>query len=170
MHKLLLLFLVFTSQIFSKGLAPENYWDVQSISNPKINNSGDYVIFSKRYIDKKNDSFESEIWIMDVNGEGKRFFSKGTNYEWSYDGTRVAFLKKDQNDVNQIFVKQLEGGSETKITNFDYDIKDFAWSRNDDFFAFSSFNEYEDDWVVDCLLYTSPSPRDLSTSRMPSSA
>ncbi len=149
MHKLFLLFLVFTSQIFSKGLAPENYWDVQSISNPKINNSGDYVIFSKRYIDKKNDSFESEIWIMDVNGEGKRFFSKGTNYEWSYDGTKVAYLKKDQNDVNQIFVKQLEGGSETKITNFDNDIEDFAWSRKDDFFAFSSFNEYEDDWVVE---------------------
>ena len=27
-----------------------------------------------------------------------------------------------------------------------------------------------DDWGIDCLLYTSPSPRDLSTSRMPSSA
>ena len=27
-----------------------------------------------------------------------------------------------------------------------------------------------DDLDVDCLLYTSPSPRDLSTSRMPSSA
>ena len=26
------------------------------------------------------------------------------------------------------------------------------------------------EWVIDCLLYTSPSPRDLSTSRMPSSA
>ena len=25
-------------------------------------------------------------------------------------------------------------------------------------------------WIKDCLLYTSPSPRDLSTSRMPSSA
>ena len=25
-------------------------------------------------------------------------------------------------------------------------------------------------WPIDCLLYTSPSPRDLSTSRMPSSA
>ena len=25
-------------------------------------------------------------------------------------------------------------------------------------------------WSLDCLLYTSPSPRDLSTSRMPSSA
>ena len=30
----------------------------------------------------------------------------------------------------------------------------------------SGFN----DTVIDCLLYTSPSPRDLSTSRMPSSA
>ena len=26
------------------------------------------------------------------------------------------------------------------------------------------------DWIYGCLLYTSPSPRDLSTSRMPSSA
>ena len=26
------------------------------------------------------------------------------------------------------------------------------------------------DWFTNCLLYTSPSPRDLSTSRMPSSA
>ena len=25
-------------------------------------------------------------------------------------------------------------------------------------------------WAMSCLLYTSPSPRDLSTSRMPSSA
>ena len=28
----------------------------------------------------------------------------------------------------------------------------------------------EDGWFLTCLLYTSPSPRDLSTSRMPSSA
>ena len=39
----------------------------------------------------------------------------------------------------------------------------------------SSFSTKLDDWKVtaqmrSCLLYTSPSPRDLSTSRMPSSA
>ena len=35
-----------------------------------------------------------------------------------------------------------------------------------------SIRSMDDDIVVnrDCLLYTSPSPRDLSTSRMPSSA
>ena len=33
-----------------------------------------------------------------------------------------------------------------------------------------SFEESESDSACSCLLYTSPSPRDLSTSRMPSSA
>ena len=31
-------------------------------------------------------------------------------------------------------------------------------------------DEMEEQLDIDCLLYTSPSPRDLSTSRMPSSA
>ena len=31
-------------------------------------------------------------------------------------------------------------------------------------------NHYQPGWTEGCLLYTSPSPRDLSTSRMPSSA
>ena len=34
--------------------------------------------------------------------------------------------------------------------------------------AYKFFQETKETWV--CLLYTSPSPRDLSTSRMPSSA
>ena len=56
----------------------------------------------------------------------------------------------------------------------------------DDFFAIVAPDEYDallacnrkteaivamrEMWKRDCLLYTSPSPRDLSTSRMPSSA
>ena len=52
--------------------------------------------------------------------------------------------------------------------------------NNADSFAMSFDEEWENvdcddirlkiDKVLDCLLYTSPSPRDLSTSRMPSSA
>ena len=42
-----------------------------------------------------------------------------------------------------------------------------------EFFAFIEKLSIDQDTVLDitdCLLYTSPSPRDLSTSRMPSSA
>ena len=39
------------------------------------------------------------------------------------------------------------------------------------FFMVSSYHGHTFEWIANaCLLYTSPSPRDLSTSRMPSSA
>ena len=42
------------------------------------------------------------------------------------------------------------------------------WIKATDFKGFTSRSDW---WLVQfCLLYTSPSPRDLSTSRMPSSA
>ena len=37
-------------------------------------------------------------------------------------------------------------------------------------FAEDELQQYLEEYINNCLLYTSPSPRDLSTSRMPSSA
>lgn len=144
-----LLFFLIITNISATNLVPESYWDIQSVSNPKINSSGDSIIFSKRHIDKNNDSFESEIWIMSADGSGKRFFAKGSNPKWSNDGLRVAFLKADDNEISQIYVKSKSNESETKITNSSKRISDFAWSKDDSLFAFSSFNEYEDDWVIE---------------------
>ena len=67
-------------------------------------------------------------------------FSKGLNIDISLDSE--IYLKSQK-----IFIEKL---GELKTKN---DIKDLL---------------EEQDWI--CLLYTSPSPRDLSTSRMPSSA
>ena len=36
--------------------------------------------------------------------------------------------------------------------------------------AFMAYNTYYDGKYTNCLLYTSPSPRDVEESRMPSSA
>ena len=45
---------------------------------------------------------------------------------------------------------------------------DFTMNRDGDDFVAPGFTGFE--VLMGCLLYTSPSPRDLSTSRMPSSA
>ena len=48
-----------------------------------------------------------------------------------------------------------------------------AWRKNGEEFEVElnmTYVERNDDAIYICLLYTSPSPRDLSTSRMPSSA
>lgn len=150
MKKYISLFtLILSTYINGLNLEPTGYWDIQNISNPKVSPDGAKVLFSKRYIDKINDSFITEIWLMDSNGENKRFFSDGSNAKWSPDGKKVAFTKDDDNEKSQLFIKFLMSDSETKITNSDKPIEDFAWSKNGTFIAFSAFNEYEDDWVIE---------------------
>ena len=49
-------------------------------------------------------------------------------------------------------------------------LNDLDRVRNMEIDAILRLNFTNDIWYYSCLLYTSPSPRDLSTSRMPSSA
>ena len=67
---------------------------------------------------------------------------------------RGQFLKREKEnwDPEEVFHKER------------YHSKDTWYDKNDKTFQPGSH------YFVGCLLYTSPSPRDLSTSRMPSSA
>ena len=127
---LTLSFLAISANAANDHLKQESYWDIQSISNPVIDPTGGMVIFSKKYIDKQNDSFISDLWVMDSDGSDKRFFVKGSKPQWSPDGKKVAFIKADSNDISQIFIKHLAHESETQITNFNNNIKDFVWSKD----------------------------------------
>ena len=146
---LTLSFLAISANAANDYLKQESYWDIQSISNPVIDPTGGMVIFSKKYIDKQNDSFISDLWVMDSNGSNKRFFVKGSKPQWSPDGKKIAFIKADSNDISQIFIKNIANESETQITNSNSNIKDFAWSKDEKYFSFSSFSEYKNDWVID---------------------
>ncbi len=149
MKKNIIILFLLSFAVTAKNLVPEDYWNIQKVANPQVNSSGNVVAFLKTYIDKKNDKFESEIWVMNSDGSNKSFFAKGSNFKWSNKGNTLAYLKEDENEINQIFIKSMDSHTESKISNFDRDIEDFAWSKNDKFFAFSSFNEYDDDWVVE---------------------
>ena len=48
--------------------------------------------------------------------------------------------------------------------------KTFTMNLPDEYLANTAEDGLTGEWTYTCLLYTSPSPRDLSTSRMPSSA
>ena len=50
------------------------------------------------------------------------------------------------------------------------DVQEFTSIYDDDYLSGNVEGGEGFDWFYACLLYTSPSPRDLSTSRMPSSA
>jgi len=140
---------IFSMGLLGGNLAQESFWDIQSVSNPLISPDGEYVIFTKKFIDKKNDKRVTEHWIMESNGSNKRFFVKGSNPKWSPSSKKVAYVKEDENGKSQIYVKNLSNESVTKITNFKDNVEDFSWSPDGEYFAFAAFQEYEDDWIIE---------------------
>ncbi len=95
------LFLIGSFNVSANNLAIESYWDIQSVRSPLVSPDGKNVIFTKRYIDKKNDDYITELWIMDGNGSNKRFLLDGSNPKWSPDSLKIAFIKEDENEVPQ---------------------------------------------------------------------
>ena len=140
---------IFSMGLLGGSLVQESYWDIQSVSNPLISPDGEHVIFTKKFIDKKNDKRVTERWIMESNGSNKRFFVIGSNPKWSPSSKKIAYVKEDENGKSQIYVKNLVNESVTKITNFKDNIGDFSWSPDGEYFAFAAFQEYEDDWIIE---------------------
>ena len=68
----ILSFFVVSASAANDHLKQESYWDIQTISEPIIDPTGNKVIFAKKYIDKKNDAFISDLWVMDSSGSEKR--------------------------------------------------------------------------------------------------
>ena len=89
-----------------------------------------------------------------------------------------AGLKDDQKKILSEKVDEIKS-AEWDIEVPGYKVKGKEWLKSQVSRAFlpKYFPDYEkylwidcDAWVNDCLLYTSPSPRDATLSRMPSSA
>ena len=85
--------------------------------------------------------------------------------------------------INKVLFKKAENLQEQLLSVFGVKCVDFvtAWEFAERYTKSISSSEVKNDrfltiiqtliiWINACLLYTSPSPRDLSTSRMPSSA
>ena len=68
------------------------------------------------------------------------------------------------------YLKKLRNRCTETGTLLVFDEIQAGYGRTGSFFAFEQYDVVPDILLLACLLYTSPSPRDLSTSRMPSSA
>ena len=78
------------------------------------------------------------------------------------------FMEAEQQERLKLIVRNLKSLVEALESEVYSDVTKYSSGSSA---AITDYDEiFEDDDGYPCLLYTSPSPRDLSTSRMPSSA
>src|SRR5437016_1363088 len=73
-------------------LSVGDYLDYEQVGGPQISPDGKTIAFTRSWVDKINDQWESAIWVMNADGSHARFLVKGGNPLWSPDGTRLAYV------------------------------------------------------------------------------
>src|ERR1041384_5345763 len=69
-------------------LSLDLFLDWEYVAAPQLSPDGSQIIYTRRWTDKINDKFESEVWIMNADGSKNRFLVKGNAPQWSPDGKR----------------------------------------------------------------------------------
>ena len=73
----------------------EQYLDWEDVQNPQLSPDGTQIIFTRRWIDKMNDKWESSVWLMNADGSNKRQVTRNGKANFGPyffpDGKRIIF-------------------------------------------------------------------------------
>ena len=127
----------------------DSYFDMESVSNPKISPDGSEIVYTRGWIDNMNDRRESSLWIVNTDGSKNRFLVDGGNPQWSPEGGRIAFTAEGEPEGTQLFVKyHREAGAATQITRLEESPSNIEWSPDGQWIAFTMFTPKGDDWNI----------------------
>ena len=128
---------------------------------------------------------DAKIGLIGVNGAGKSTLMKVmagldnevTGEHWAAEGVKVGYLPQEPrlDQSKTVWENVIEGCEDKQIFDaYNKAATDMATEYTDELMeqmtALQEQVDGRDAWDIDCLLYTSPSPRDQRGSRMPSSA
>ncbi|MEO7711604.1 MAG: S9 family peptidase [Gemmatimonadaceae bacterium] len=148
-------------------IALEDYLDWEEVQDPQLSPDGRQVVFTRRWIDKLADRWESSLWIMNVDGSRARFLVNGSSPRWSPDGARVAYTHTPASAAGaaagtapagapaaapktQIFTRWMDAeGAVTQLTRLDESPSNIEWSPDGKWIAFTMLVPARNDWKID---------------------
>ncbi len=118
-------------------LTADLFLDWEFVAAPQISPDGKQVVYTRRWADKVNDKYESDLWIVNADGTRHRFLTKGAQAQWSPDGMRLAYVAPGQPAGAQVFVRWMDTGAETQVTRLERSPSNLAWSPDGERLAFT---------------------------------
>jgi dipeptidyl aminopeptidase/acylaminoacyl peptidase len=130
-------------------LALADYLNLEDVQSPRLSPDGRQIIFTRRWIDKLNDRWESSLWIMNADGSRLRFLVDGSDAQWSPDGTRITYVAQGEPSGSQIFVRWMDAeGAVTQVTRVSQAPSDLSWSPDGTTIAFRMLVPMKEQWNV----------------------
>jgi dipeptidyl aminopeptidase/acylaminoacyl peptidase len=132
-------------------IALEQYLDWEDVQNPQVSPDGSQIIFTRRWVDKMNDRWETSLWQMNADGSHLRALTQGSDAQWSPDGKRIAYVARGEpaGGGTQIFVRWMDAeGATTQISHLTEAPSGIEWAPDGKSIAFTMNVPVRDTWRI----------------------
>jgi dipeptidyl aminopeptidase/acylaminoacyl peptidase len=130
-------------------LTVNHYLDWEQVSDPQISPDGLQILYTRRWVNKLEDRWDSALWIMNADGSRNRFLAKGANARWSPDGTRIAYLADGEPKGMQVFVRWMDAeGATSQVTRVSENPGSLSWAPDGRSLAFTMLVKSESPWRI----------------------
>ncbi len=130
-------------------LTVAHYLDWEQASEPQISPDGAQIVYTRRWVNKLEDKWESALWIMNADGSHQRFLVKGSGARWSPDGTRIVYLAEGETKGTQVFVRWMDAeGAVTQVTRVEETPADARWSPDGKAISFAMLVPDSTPWKI----------------------
>jgi dipeptidyl aminopeptidase/acylaminoacyl peptidase len=127
----------------------EKYLDYEQAADPQISPDGARIVYTRRWVNRQDDRWESALWIMNADGSRNRFLTRGSNAVWSPDGTRIAYLAEGEPRGTQVWVRYVDAeGAGTQVTRVDRAPANVQWSPDGRALGFTAVVGSAATWAI----------------------
>ena len=127
----------------------EKYLDLEQVTDPQVSPDGRTVVYTRRWVNRVEDRWDSSLWIMDADGSHNRFLTRGSNPVWSPDGTRIAYLAEGEPRGAQVWVRWMDAeGASSQVTRVDRAPANIGWSPDGKTLGFTMFVPKTTPWNI----------------------
>ena len=122
-----------------KRFSADDVFALEYANDPRISPDGSRIAYERRGNDIMTDSTLTNIWVIDVDGEGHRPLVSGTQSaaspRWSPDGDRIAYVQSTDSGTG-IHVRWMDTGQTGLVSNLQKSPSDLTWSPDGRWLAF----------------------------------
>jgi dipeptidyl aminopeptidase/acylaminoacyl peptidase len=126
------------------------YLDWEQVADPQLSPDGSQIVYTRRWVNRIDDRWDSALWIMGADGSRNRFLTRGSAARWSPDGTRILYVAEGEPKGSQIFVRWMDAeGATSQVTRLTESPGNVRWSPDGRSISFTALVRKADPWKVD---------------------